>query len=146
MIFDIAVADCCKDKKGRVIKINFKTKNFQFTNFKICSLYYCASTAIGAYIASVLGLATAPATITGAIVGVAVGFGWDWMKSIDRSRMYNSFSSMGKTQYLKVQFMWASNMVNKFYTAIAKGSYAPNPFLGTFGDWYGNKYGYLYKL
>lgn len=106
-----------------------------------------AGTALSAYICSVLGITGGPATITSVAVGAVVGLGWNWLKNIDRSRMYDCFAGMNKSknQYMKVQFMWSSNMVNKFYSTISKTSSISNPFSGKYGDWYKDRYGYLYS-
>lgn len=104
-----------------------------------------AGSALGAYICSVLGITGAPATVASVAVGAAVGLGWNWLKSIDRSNMYDCFKGMSKNQYMKVQFMWSGNMVNKFYTTVSKGRSISNPFPGTYGDWYKNDFGYLYS-
>lgn len=106
-----------------------------------------AGTALSAYICGVLGITGGPATITSVAVGAVVGLGWNWLKNIDRSRMYDTFSSMSKSknQYMKVEFMWSSNMVNKFYSTVSKTSSISNPFPKLYGDWYKDKYGYLYS-
>lgn len=103
--------------------------------------------ALAAYICSVLGISGGPATVVSTAVSIAVGWGWDWLSKIDRSRMKTCFDGMSKakTQYMKVQFMWSSNMVNKFYSVVTKTSTISNPFPGTYGNWYKNKYGYLYS-
>ena len=107
------------------------------------------ATALTNKIIRVLGLASGwKATVASIAVSTAVGCGWNWLQKIDRSRMYDCFSTMdgsaAKRDMMKVQFMWASNMVNKFYTKMSKTTVLPNPFPGTYGDWYTNKYGYLY--
>ena len=104
-------------------------------------------TALSAYICSVLGITGGPATVTSLAVGTAVGFGWNWIRSVDRSRMYNCFVDMNKSknQYMKVQFMWSSNMVNRFYSTVSKTCTITNPFPGTYGDWNKDTYGYMYS-
>lgn len=102
-------------------------------------------TALSVYICSVLNLTGGPATVASVAVGAVVGLGWNWLSKIDRSNMYNCFTGMSSNQYMKVQFMWSGNMVNKFYTTVSKGSTISNPFSGTYGDWYKDTFGYLYS-
>lgn len=86
-------------------------------------------------------------TIASTVVGAAVGVGWNYLASLDRDRMHECFTQMGRNDYMKVQFMWASNMVNKFYTVYTPSSNNfANPFPGTYGTWYTGKFGYLYNL
>ncbi len=105
-----------------------------------------SGTVLGAIVCSALGITGTPATITSAIVGIAVSFGWSWLDNIDRDNMYECFEDMDEDEYMKVQFMWASDMVNKFYTSYSPSSYTfENPFPGTYGTWYTGTYGYLYS-
>lgn len=104
-----------------------------------------AGTALSSYICSILGITGGPATVASVAVGAVVGLGWNWLNKIDRSNMLSCFNDLSKNQYMKVQFMWSSNMVNKFYTRVSKGSSISNPFPGTYGDWYSDKFGYLYN-
>ena len=86
-------------------------------------------------------------TIASTVVGVAVGLGWNYLASLDRDKMYDCFTQMGKKDYMKIEFMWTSNMLNKYYTVYTPSSYKfVNPFPGTYGTWYSNQYGYLYNL
>ena len=103
--------------------------------------------ALSVIICSALGItAGGPATIASTIVGVAVGFGWNWLSAIERDRMYSCFEDMGQNDYMRVQFMWASNMVNRFYEVYTPSSYCfKNPFPGKYGTWQTHTYGYLYN-
>lgn len=103
-------------------------------------------TALGNVIISALGLTGVPATVASVAVGAVVGLGWDWLKSVDRSRMYDTFMTMNKSknQYMKVEFMYSNHKVSKIYSLISKTSSVPNPFPGMWGDWKDNKFGYLY--
>lgn len=97
------------------------------------------------YICTALGITGGPASIASVAVGVAVAWGWNWLNSINRTNMLNCFNNMEQTgEYMKVQFMWSSNMVNKFYTTVSKTTTIPNPFPGTYGNWHTDTYGYLY--
>jgi hypothetical protein len=49
--------------------------------------------------------------------------------------------STSKNQYMKVKFMWSSNMVNKIYSTVNRTTTISDPFPGTYGDWYRDKYG-----
>lgn len=103
-------------------------------------------TALGACVTSILGLTGAPATIASLAVGVAVSFGWNWLKNIERSRMYDCFEQMSKSQLMKVQFMWSSNSVNKlFSTYTASSNKIENPFPGICGEWKRDTCGHLYS-
>lgn len=109
-----------------------------------------ASTVLTNKIIAILNLGSGwKATVASVAVGTAVGLGWTWLQKVDRSRMYDVFTTMDssakKSNMMKVQFMWSGNMVNKFYTKINTSKTLPNPFPGTYGDWYTNKYGYLYN-
>lgn len=109
-----------------------------------------ASTVLTNKIIAILDLGTGwKATVASVAVGTAVGLGWAWLQKVDRARMYDVFTTMdsstAKSNMMKVQFMWSGNMVNKFYTKIDTTTSLPNPFPGTYGDWYTNKYGYLYN-
>lgn len=108
-----------------------------------------SSTALTNKIVSILKLTGWKATVASIAVGTAVGFGWNWLKNIDRSRMYDVFSTMdssaSKKDIMKVEFMWSGNKVNKFYTKMSKTTTLPNPFPKMYGTWYTNKYGYLYS-
>lgn len=108
------------------------------------------STVLTNKIITILNLGTGwQATVASVAVGTAVGLGWVWLQKVDRSRMYDIFSTMdssvSKSNMMKVQFMWSGNMVNKTYTKINTTTSLPNPFPGTYGDWYVNNYGYLYN-
>lgn len=106
-----------------------------------------SGTTLGAIISAALGLTGTPAVVTSAAVGIAVSFGWNWLTSIDRANMYNCFEDMGRNDYMKVQFMYASNMVNRIYTEYTPSSHTfENPFPGTYGEWHTGTYGYLYSL
>lgn len=103
--------------------------------------------ALAKAICTLLGItAGAIPTITSVAVGAVVGLGWNWLKSIDRSNMYKAFKKMSnaKTQYMKIQFLWASDMVNKCYSIVPKTEVIPNPFPGICGEWFTNRYGYMY--
>lgn len=108
-----------------------------------------ASSVLTNKVVAILKLAGWKATIASVAVGTAVGFGWNWLKNIDRSRMYDVFTTMDKSaskkDIMKVQFMWSGNMVNKFYTKMTRTNTLPNPFPDMYGTWYTNKYGYLYS-
>ncbi|PXV85412.1 hypothetical protein C8E03_11748 [Lachnotalea glycerini] len=106
-----------------------------------------AGTALGAFICKALSITGWQATVASVAVGATVGFGWNWLKSIDRSNMYSCFNGMqkDKNKYMKVQFMWSSNMVNKFYSTVSKSKTISNPFSGTYGNWHKGKIGYLYS-
>ncbi len=100
---------------------------------------------LGAYISKLLKLKGSPASIAVTVVGIALGFGWNWLQKIDRARMHDYFSHMSKNQYMKVEFMWSSNAVNKLYTNVSKTKTIPNPFPGKYGDWHIDRYGYYYR-
>lgn len=102
--------------------------------------------ALGTCICKALDISGVPATVSSVAVGAVVGLGWNWLKKLDRSNMYNCFKKMNKNQYLKVQFLWSSNVVNKCYSRVTKTSTIENPYPGTYGTWHKNKYGYLYRL
>jgi hypothetical protein len=107
-----------------------------------------SSSILSGIICSALGITGGPATVASIAVGAVVGLGWDWLKSIDRSRMYDSFKTMNKkdkNQYMKVEFMYSNRTVNKFYSIISKTSSISNPFPGMYGDWRKDKFGYLYS-
>ena len=104
-----------------------------------------SGTALGAIVCTALGITGAPATIASGVVGVVVAFGWSWLSNLNRANMYDCFETMDKDDFMKVQFMYASNMVNRFYTEYTPSSYTfENPFPGTYGTWYTGSYGYLY--
>jgi len=105
------------------------------------------SAALSAYICSALGIVGVSAAVSTIAVGTVVSLGWNWLKSMDRSRMYSCFKGMNKSknQYMKVEFMWSNNMANKFYYTVPKTSLISNPYPGKYGNWYKDKYGYLYK-
>lgn len=104
-----------------------------------------SGTALGAIVCTALGITGAPATIASGVVGVVVAFGWSWLSNLNRANMYDCFETMDKDDFMKVQFMYASNMVNRFYTEYTPSSYTfENPFPGTCGTWYTGSYGYLY--
>lgn len=105
-----------------------------------------AGTVIGNYIVKALGLKGKVAVVTTVVIGAAVAKGWDWFRHFDRDRMNTCFQDMVEEDHLmKVQFMWASDMVNRLYTNVTKSNTISNPFPGTYGDWYTDKYGYLYN-
>lgn len=108
-----------------------------------------ASSVLTNKIVAILKLTGWKATVASIAVGTAVGFGWNWLKNIDRDRMYEVFNTMDKSaskkDMMKVQFMWSGNMVNKFYYKMTKTTNLPNPYPDMYGDWYTNKYGYLYS-
>lgn len=106
-----------------------------------------SSSTMTAIVAAQLGLTGLPVTITSVAVGAVVGVGWSWLKTIDRNNMFKCWEKMKKNQFVKVSYVTASNMVNKTYSAYTPSkSVFTNPYPGTYGTWYTNKYGYLYKL
>lgn len=96
-------------------------------------------------ICAALGLSYLPATITSFAVGLVVGLGWNYLRKIDRARMYDCYTTMNNTYMMKVQFMWASHKVNKIYTRVYRTVNIHNPFPGTYGYWYKDNFGYLYS-
>lgn len=118
-----------------------------FKDLLECTVNGIAGNVLSAYICNILGITGSVATVSSFAVGTVVGFGWNWLKNIDRSRMYNCFTSMNKSknQYMKVEFMWSRNMVNKFYSVIPKTKWISNPFPEKFAEWYDDTFGYLYN-
>lgn len=116
-----------------------------------------SSTVLTALVCTALGISASGITITSLIVGAVVGVGWNILSKLDRSNMYTVFQNMTKSKMMKVQFMWASNMVNKIYSVYSptyyittSGSYIyqniANPFPVMYGSWRTGTIGYLYDF
>lgn len=101
---------------------------------------------IGQFIVNKLGLKGKVAWVATVAVGAAVAKGWDWFRHFDRDNMNEALQDMDQyDDLMKVEFMWASNMVNRFHTVITRTNTITNPFPGTYGTWHTNEYGYLYN-
>ena len=101
---------------------------------------------IGKFIVDKLGLKGKVAWVATVAVGAAVAKGWDWFRHFDRDNMNNTLQDMDQyDDLMKVQFMWSSNMVNRFHTNITRTNTITNPFPGTYGTWHKDSYGYLYS-
>lgn len=100
--------------------------------------------ALSAKICSILNLKGITEAIAALAISAVITMGWNWLRSLDRAAMLKCFEKMSHNQYMRVQFMWAADMVNRFYSTIPKTSVIPNPFPGFYSDWRIDKFGVYY--
>lgn len=104
-----------------------------------------SSTVLGNFIATSLELTGTSVSVASVVASVVIGFGWDWLRNLDRNSMLSVFQAMSHTNKLKVEFMWTSNAVTRIYTSIPKTNIIANPYPDVYSDWTIDTYGILYN-